>query len=437
MNRSFTITISLLLSILIFPLQGVLAVGDSIQINQTVTGHPPSAPEIPPVVSPGGGGPLIDRTLPGIYDLVIHVADTSVTVLWKTTEPAQSIFYWGLTEEYKIGSASEIDFLEEHKVTFSDLVVDTVYHFKIFLRDKAGNEYYSYDQQFRTLTVPDIVSPANVSNFTIVRIEEEEATELTWENPVELDLAGVRVVRSTKFFPTDIYDGTTIYEGLREFAEDTDIEEGVTYYYTAFAYDFSGNYSSGAVAIFLIYRPGVPPIIPPMIPPIVPPEMVPPEIEKIDLNYFDFFQKGEKLAFVGDKIYLDADEPIEISLDYEKTPEILKTILVTLFEPESEKSLSFLLKINKDKTAYQAKLGALKKPGLYEVSIAVLDYKNQALKKIKTSFFVEGQLAAVGVTEKTPFKFSPIWRWILLLLIILLVVLYVIDRRKKSKNLEC
>ena len=431
-----------------------MAVGDQIQINQTVTGLGPvcgdgtcesgetyvscpadcPAPEIPPVVPPsgGGGGPLIDRTLPGIYDLVIHVADTSATVLWKTTEPAQSIFYWGLTEEYKISSISEIDFLEEHKVVLSDLNPNTVYHFKIFLRDEARNENSTYDQQFRTLTEPDVVPPANVSNFTATRIEEEKAAELTWENPPEPDLAGIRVVRSTKFFPTDIYDGTTVYEGPGEFTEDTDIEEGVTYYYSAFAYDLSGNYSSGAVAIFLIYRPGVPPIIPPIIPPLVPPEEVPLEIEKIDLNYFDFFQKGEKLTFIGDKIYLDDDEPIEISLDYGKAPEVLKTILVTLFEPGSEKSFSFLLKINKDKTAYQAKLGALKKPGLYEVSIAVLDYKNQALKKIKTSFFVEGQLATAGVTEKTPFKFSPFWKWILLLLVILLVVLYIIDRRKKE-----
>ena len=447
MTRSFTIIIFLLLLPLL-----IFAVEDDIQVTQIVTGCNndgtcaglETAANCPndceeETLPVGGGGPMTDKTIPGIYNLVIFTTTDSATVSWKTTEPARSEFYWGLTEEYEMGTVSEIDFLEEHKVSLFGLNPDTLYHFQIFLRDKARNEYLSYDQQFRTLVEADVVPPSNVSNFKITRIEDEEAAGLTWKNPEDTDFAEVRIVRSAKFFPADIYDGTTVYEGPGESAEDYDIETGITYYYSAFSYDLSGNYSSGAVALFIIHKPGVPIVILPVIPPVVPPEDVPLEIEKIELDYFDFFQGGKRALRVGDRIYLNGNEPFEIRLGYDKVPEILKTILVTLLEPEKEEeergSFSFLLKMDGEGDAYQAKLGALKTPGLYEVSIAVLDYKNQALKKIKTFLFVEGEFGPVdgGETVKC---FCGWWCWILLLIIllILLFTIYKVIRGKKENN---
>ena len=432
-----------------------LAVEDGVQVTQTVTGcnndgvcagletfaNCPADCEEEETPPSGGGGPIGDKTLPGIYDLVVITTDNSASISWKTTEPARSTIYWGLTEEYEMGTISEVGFLEEHKAILTGLSPDTVYHFQFFLRDEARNEYRSFDQQFRTLVESDDTPPSNVSNFTATRIGEEEAAGLSWKNPTEADFAGVRIVRSTKFFPVDIYDGTTIYEGPGESAKDYDIETGITYYYTAFAYDTAGNYSSGAVALFLIREPGVPIVVPPVIPPVVPPEKVPLEIEKIKLDFFDFFQGGKKVPFVGEKIYLDGSKPLNIKLDYEKAPEILKTILVTLVEPsDEEKTFSFLLKVNKDGSAYEAKLGAFEVPGLYEVSIAILDYENQALKKIKTFFFVEGEIGPAdgggeeGEESRYFHGWWGLWPMLLLILIIIISVWYLIRKRRKQEQ---
>ena len=42
--------------------------------------------------------------------------------------------------------------------------------------------------------------------------------------------------------------GTTVYDGAAESYTDTGLTYGVTYYYTAFAYDEYDNYASGAPA---------------------------------------------------------------------------------------------------------------------------------------------------------------------------------------------
>ncbi len=412
------------------------AVEDQIQVQQVITGEAAPTPT-PSAVQ--GGGPLTDTTIPGIQYFAVTTTHNSATVFFKTNELATTVLSWGKTAEYELGSIAEIDFGIEHSVLIPNLNPETKYYFKIELRDEARNLNKIENQKFTTLVMPDLIPPANVSNFEI-SVVDSAGLKLDWQNPIDPDFSGVRIVKSTKFFPTNINDGETIFEGRGETHFDKNVLRGTRYYYTIFAFDASANYSSGAIASGVIAIPGIAP--PPELPPEVPAELVPPEIEKITIADLNFFQKGKRLAVVEEKIQVVSDEPLEIKLDYKKVPEVLKTILVTLVEPASsaeasakaeQKTFSFLLKVNKEKTNYEAVLAPFKKPGIYGATISILDFKNQTLKKIRTALLVSGSEAAVAEVvpfwKKLPFSYI----YIIVAILILLLLAIVLIRKKKKE----
>ena len=114
-------------------------------------------------------------------------------------------------------------------------------------------------------------------------------------------------------------------------------------------------------------------------------------------------------------------------------PEILKTIIVTL--KKDDKYFSFLLRANKDKTGYTAKIGALPESGKYELTIMIFDYKNQILKTINGQIYWTAAIAkpAAEVWEKT--KNSPyLYIWLLAILVIIAIIFII--KWIKTKNKE-
>gem|GEM_PF-3385055 len=240
----------------------------------------------------------------------------------------------------------------------------------------------------------DTTSPTNVANFEA--IPGDSQITLTWQNPPESDFEAVKILRSTKFYPASPEEGILIYDGKGISFIDTGLINGIRYYYTAFTYDKIGNYASGAIISAIPQKPlppeeipqeEVPPeeILPEEKPPITPPPL---EIEELMLEDFGFIQKGKKISLEeGIKIKAETEKPLTIYILYEKVPEVLKTILVTL-EKEG-KLFSFLLKVNPEKTAYLATLMPPEEPGTYLLTLTALDYKNQTIKKISGKLIVE------------------------------------------------
>ena len=264
---------------------------------------------------------------------------------------------------------------------------------------------------------PDEIPPANPSNFVATYDEDEGDVDLSWENPTDSDFDLVRIMRSTTFYPTDEEDGELIYEGDGEFAEDEDVEQGVTYYYTIFARDEAGNWSSGAVDDET-----------------VPTEIIPCEEEGEcdELDEEDDEEDDDDSSCVGDEC---AEDPFEgfpeaevmvegldelefvleqdglpvvfkdnafITLDgrvitymwinYSEFPEVLKTIGVTFVHPnDARKKFSFLLRVNPSKTRYEARIAPFIVPGTYKVYITILDHQNQKIKRILGLVLVEGK----------------------------------------------
>ncbi|MDH5712102.1 MAG: hypothetical protein OEZ15_10640, partial [Gammaproteobacteria bacterium] len=93
----------------------------------------------------------------------------------------------------------------------------------------------------------DTTPPGMVTLLTAVA--GDASIYLTWSNPSDSDFSGVVIRRSTSPFPVDATgSGTTalgvvVYDDNTNLHLDASLSNGTTYYYAAFSYDSSGNYS--------------------------------------------------------------------------------------------------------------------------------------------------------------------------------------------------
>ncbi|MFH1894283.1 MAG: hypothetical protein ABH813_00030 [Patescibacteria group bacterium] len=382
--------------------------------------------DCPTVTPPGGGGGEADNTSPTIYNIAVKETTLKAVIIeWEVTEYALCQLLWGKTQNYEEGIAIEKDFTpQKHSTSLTDLLPATLYYFEISCCDRSGNAS-ARSSQFSTLTPPDFTPPANVSNFSAIAGDEQ--IELDWINPLRPgsgDFKGVKIVRSAAFYPADPNSGIPVYDGTGENFTDTGLENGVRYYYTAFACDKAGNYSSGAIVSGVPHKPGV---VPP--PEEIPTSTIPitPEIEKLNFDDFDFSQGGEKIIPAEGKFNIKSGFPLTASITYEKVPEVLKTIMVTL--AQGEKIFSFLLSINKEKTRYEAVI-ASPDPGRYPLTLNILDYKNQSLKTLK------GELVITGLKTAAKTTFCQKWsRYIYILLtVIILIIVHLIWRKTRERK---
>ena len=70
---------------------------------------------------------------------------------------------------------------------------------------------------------------------------------LTWSAPTKDEdnsFVGARIVRKIGSAPINVNDGTVVYEGTKLNYTDTDLIEGTTYYYRAFAYNIKTAYQT-------------------------------------------------------------------------------------------------------------------------------------------------------------------------------------------------
>lgn len=404
---------------------------DGVDITLTVTEA--VTPPTPP--GGGGGGPPGYDTVE-IINVETIVATNTATVLWETTRPAVSTFSWGLTTEYSDGTLQEISLSEDHLAVLNDLTPDSLYYFFIEV-DDITTGIQGYAGVFRTLPIPDIQPPTNISNFQAVGTED--SVDLTWNNPLDEDFDLVRIVRSVDFFPLSPTEGKVVYEGRGTEGIDTDVEQGVTYYYSAFALDESGNPSEGSIALGRLVGIGEPPEIidEPLdeFPPA--PEIdLDPLFEKLSLLLIDFIQDGKKIPHTDNRVNIDGSKDLTISIDYERLPEILKTVAFTIADPEDQsRTFSFLLRVTPDKKTYRTTIAPFVKGGVYEFDVNILDHKNQGVKKLDGEMLVAAAIVEVEMFE--PLRDLLLAHNCLLLLILLLLVLLIsayLRLYKKMKN---
>lgn len=349
----------------------------------------------------------------------VHIVSTqnSSLINFSTSEGAQAKVFWGKTNDYELGSVSELFYNLDHSIKIDNTPPNTIYYFKIEVVNKSGKTD-TLESSFQTKNTFEESVLTNVTNFKAKPLEK--SITLNWANPSGITFDSLRLVRSDKFFPRDILDGETVYEGKGSSFLDSSIKIGSTYYYAIFAKDVNGNYSSGALAQARIKPLGEIDTVENSDPfnNISVLKNVDQVIAELTLSDFDFMQSGIKLINIGNSIIVDGSNNLTISLKYEKVPEILKTIAVTLIDPDdSTKVFPFLLRVNKDKTAYEATLAPLGKRGVYQMKIIVLDYKNQGLKRL------EGSLKALIFNQLNDLKNNGILKKDILAISILSLIL--------------
>lgn len=411
MYRSLKIITIALVLLSFFPLEIVFSSFDTMDVRQEVLEE-----IVVPPVDPSYPSPT-KSTIPIIYNLeIINIKTNEATVIWKTQKEALCHLYFGETEEYKRGTISESSFSLDHHLKITNLFQGIEYHIKVICFDKFGARSFPEKKSFQTLLSS---LPLNISNFQALPKDGE--IELFWNNPLDDNFKGVKIVRSEDFYPVNPYDGKEVYKGSGENFIDKGLENEKRYYYTAFSYNEYGDFSSGVIVSAIPFED--PEFIPPPIDiPLVLP--IDPELEKITIDDFYFFQGGKR-AYL-DK--LKEGEPLIVALEYDKVPEVLKTIMVTLIR-EDEKYFSFLLRINEDKTMYTATI-MTPEAGRYGLSIIILDYKNQAIRKIES--FIEIIKKRVEIIEKEFSSFFQVlFRYDLFafLLMFVLLIFFILIRK--------
>ncbi len=210
-------------------------------------------PVIPPVFSPAGGSGILfsgDVTPPAISGVEIkRIGLDFAQIAWRTNEPAVCSLRVGQDTNSLILKAEEISFLPFHLIEAHELAPNTNYIFQIKCFDQAYNSSEFLGARFETLTPIDNTAPGNIGGFKAVY--EKGSIKLSWKNPPDADLAGIRILRGDTFFFSDPWQAIPVYYDKQEYFIDKNISLDTKYYYSAFSYDYAGNYSSGATASVL------------------------------------------------------------------------------------------------------------------------------------------------------------------------------------------
>ena len=187
--------------------------------------------------------PPADTTPPLISNVQVTVNITTATIKWDTNESADSQINYGLTNSYGSNYFDSAGVLA-HGAPLTNLIPNTVYHFRVISTDSSGNGANTSDSTFTTLG--DNTPPPDVSNFLLATTTS--AIVLSWTNPGLAgtpDFSGVRVVRKVGSQSVNSNDGTVVYTGNGQNFTDSSISFGVNYFYTIFSFDTSDNHSPG------------------------------------------------------------------------------------------------------------------------------------------------------------------------------------------------
>lgn len=376
----------------------------------------------PPVDdSNGGDGPDVKLIS---FEIIPEIHAAQLT--WETDRYAQFELRWGRTNSYEIGFVSNELFKREHATRISDLEAGTKYEYQLIAYDRDGDRFTLSKGTFNTKNIPDATAPTNVSNLAGTLQGNDIA--LTWTLPSEDDFSHIRIVRSHLFYPVDAYDGFIAYQGTGDsFLDKNAGAKKNIQYYTVFSYDHNGNISSGAVVAVSPKNAldsdeqgtGSQPLV-------------------LDFADLQVVQNDRLVS----QTQIDANLPFTLRIAYEKLPEHLKTITATLFHPaDNGKSFSFLMRINKDKTHYEASLAPLKTSGNYPAVVSVFDHQTQKLYEARGSLGVVqnspehedgGFLVPLTTGASSLFKSSIVW--ITLLLLLLWILLIAIKRIYKDTS---
>ncbi len=405
-------------------------------LNISDLSAPVSTTTLPiPVLIPGANNYVTSQSsIPylNIYNIVIEPSTNAAKVSFMTNMPTREKLFWGITSEYEKYSLSGLFYGINHELQIVGLLPNTKYFLRIHVTDSFGRTAY-IDYTFMTHGEVSSEALPNPSGFTAIGYSDR--INLSWTNPTSTIFDKVRIVRSENFYPRDQFDGDPIYEGRSDNFVDQNVVPGKKYYYAIFSMGNDGSYSSGALASAktILISEGTPVVTSPF-EGIEPSTQIDPRINALTLLDFQFIQDGKILVQDNNSVTIDASKNLTVRLGYDRIPEILKNIVFAIGDPrDTNKVFSFLLRVNLDKSAFEATVGPFNDTAKYSLDIMILDFQNKGLKKISGEIFAK----MFGTVSTLHDDID--WMALILIIILLLIILFMLilwRRRDKNKTNE-
>lgn len=366
----------------------VLAETQDIDVSATVLAQPTSGE----LIKKNDKKPIITKI--EIRDITTN----SAVIYWETDEFSTSAVDYGLVN-YELGTVADQtnSLFTVHEIILYNLKPNTIYYFRIRSINNSGNQVFSENLYFSTLALPDKIPPTNVNKFQAKASDKE--IFLSWLNPDDADFAYTRIERSIKNFPINPGDGELVYKDKEMLFWDKNLINNTQYYYTAWAYDKAGNFSSGALAsatplsaVILRKEISTSTIIQKELPTSQPDDLflkskiIPEKLihKKIENNNILFFVHDDlvQLNLIDNTIYVFPNTTLTIAIPLDKFTNRIKTIQITL------DNQTYLLQLNKDKKMYEGKIkisGVLNKHFL----TTLIFYENGSTDIITNTVVVE------------------------------------------------
>lgn len=383
-----------------------------------------------------------------LKDIFISTGINEVTFTWNTYGQGNYILRWGKDDRYNEGYVSSDVYKDSHRTNLVNLKEDTLYQYELVAGTPLGADIVLKRGQFKTMVLGQEAQIPNVRYLTAVA--DGDHVRLSWTLPL-FDVESIRIVRSNYGYPVDPNDGVVVYEGLGDRFFDKDAFLGnTTQYYSVFVMDKERNFSSGAVVKIEKEGSKI----------ITNPSYSNEAIKKDDVRdgggtttadvkkellLTDFergniviIQNGDQNTFETDRIFLSYSDPFTISIKKDTLPDNLKTIIVTLIDPTNHRrEYSFLLKLNSDKTQYEAVIAPLNVVGSSRLEVQIFDFeKNMVGLYQKQTDFVdfdkEGE-EEVFFPDKLVYSFidlSYIWVGLFIVVIAIITWWWFINKRK-------
>jgi len=310
------------------------------------------------------------------------IAKDSATVNWTVNYASVCRLNWGINTDYSGAAIQEIVPSSSHSKALPGLLPDTTYHYQIFCQYNATTTAITTDYTFKTLLGPDIIPPGPVTG---ARAENGNTQViLYWQNPSDIDFAGVIIRRSNSYYPTRLegiqrYDGLGALSGSERSFIDNGLINDTTYYYSIFSYDNApiANFSSG---VGLIGQPSLTPMT--STPPVIT-TTTPPGIFTGDLLFGDFIfsQSGQALPVAaGDIVNIQPDYAVTVSLPQSKV--LVGTTKIVLNLTVAGQIKTIIFNYNANSNIYSAIISPISDIGSNYATIILLNDKDESIKAI-------------------------------------------------------
>lgn len=374
--------------------------------------------------------------VPAVRSFLITPANQSAKLTFVSYGPTRYLIRFGRTEAYELGSVSTNVFKTNHEATLSGLEPGTKYYVELTLINGYGIEKVVRRESF--ITLPAITSTVPTSASQLRAVVEGRNAILTWSNPDSF--ASVRVVRSHLFYPTDIYDGVTVYQGTSEAVTDKNVfVDADTVYYAVFVITADGRVA--APAVLRLKRVTVTDTVvggstssqPTMELPL-PDLTLSPEYERFLLPSDIFFTIGNETKTFDTLRTIVVDKQVLVSIPATAVPTHLKTILVSVYHPTNNNEVTtYLLKLRGDGEAYEASFQSSSVVGEGKVMIELYDYERVVVRRISRTITYVSTLMGQGWMTEGSYRFI-LWSVMSLLVVGIFFLLFFVRRRREDNQ---